>query len=460
MYPDETIAAVATPPGEGGIGIVRVSGPRAVEVVKRVFRPRNSGIDLDMVNKELVYGHVHDLQGGRIDEVLVAVMRSPHSYTREDVVEINCHGGFIPLKLTMETVLTMGVRLAEPGEFTKRAFLNGRLDLAQAEAVADLIRARTEESHRMAMEQLGGRLSGIVTRLQDDLLSLLAAVEAELDFPTDDVGEMDRETLSTRVGDILEALDRLLLSFATGRLFREGVSAVLAGKPNAGKSSLMNALLRWDRAIVTCVPGTTRDVIEETYVIRGIPLRLADTAGLRETGDPVEAAGIERTRRALELAGLVVMVGDAATGVSGEDRELASLVNGRPVVLAINKVDLARPEPAFQELAASLNGCPVVEVSAVTGAGLAGLEQAMVETVTAGSLPGETPLVAAARHARALGRARDLLQAVLARAGEGWPVDLLTIDLREAWEALGEITGSGAGAELIDRIFRDFCLGK
>ncbi|HUW66106.1 MAG TPA: tRNA uridine-5-carboxymethylaminomethyl(34) synthesis GTPase MnmE [Spirochaetia bacterium] len=461
VYEEDTIAAIATPPGEGGIGIVRVSGPEALVIVKDIFRPRASNVDLGRVKNRLVYGHVCDTDGTCIDEVLVGVMRSPHSYTREDVVEINCHGGFVALQLTLEAVLSRGARLAEPGEFTKRAFLNGRLDLAQAEAVADLIGARSVEGHRLALQQLGGRLSGEVAGLQDKLLSLLAAIEAELDFPTDDVGEMDRETLLARVRDILEHLAVILRGFAAGRLYREGVSTVLAGKPNAGKSSLLNALLRQDRAIVTSVPGTTRDVIEETLVVRGIPLRLADTAGLRETGDQVEKLGIERTRRAIELAGLVVLVGDAAAGVTREDHALAALVAGRPAVLAVNKVDLAPGGAAFAELAALLPGCRVVEVSALTGAGLPELEEAMAGMVLAGkALLGETPLVAARRHGQALERARDLLLALVEKSGEGWPVDLLTIDLREAWQALGEITGSAAGEEVIDRIFRDFCLGK
>jgi len=456
----DTIAAIATPPGEGGIGIVRVSGPEAVAIVKRIFSPKNSGIDLATLRNRLVYGHVYNAQGVCLDEVLVGVMRSPHSYTREDVVEINCHGGYVPLQLTLEAVLASGARLAEPGEFTRRAFLNGRLDLAQAEAVVDVIRARTRESHQLAMEQLGGRLSAEVTRLQDELLSLRAAIEAEIDFPGE-AGTMERESLIARVGELLSALTRLLAGFKVGRLYREGVSVVLVGKPNAGKSSLLNALLRRERAIVTPVPGTTRDFIEETVIIRGIPLRLIDTAGMRDTVDPVETAGQEHTRRAVSSAGLVVLVADAGAGVSAEDRDLAALVNGRPVLLAINKVDLTRPGSAFRELAAGLPGCPVVEISALTGEGISALEDTMTQVVIGGgALPGETPMVAAARHGEALARAREFLETVSQRAEEGWPLDLLTIDLREAWEALGEITGSAGGEELIDRIFRDFCLGK
>ena len=456
---EETIAAIATPPGEGGIGIVRVSGRDAVAILKSIFRPRSEGVDLDRVTHRLVYGHVYDGAGSPVDEVLVGIMRAPHSYTREDVVEINCHGGFWALRLTLEAVLASGARLAEPGEFTKRAFLNGRLDLAQAEAVADIIRARSAQAHRLAVSQLGGRLSARVGHLADRVLSLLAAVEAELDFPMEDVGETGGETLVREVRQILAALEELLRGFAAGRVYREGVSTVLAGKPNVGKSSLLNALTGCDRVIVTGVPGTTRDVIEESVVVGGVHLRLADTAGLHAGGDALEVLGMEKTRRALVDAGLVVLVGDAAAGVTAEDRQLAQDLAGRSVILAVNKTDLRPAGREFRELAASLPGCRMMEVSALTGAGLPELEQAMVDTVL-GNSRGETPLVAAARHGLALERARDALREVLDRAGAGWPLDILASDLRQAWEALGEITGSAAGSEVIDRIFRDFCLGK
>lgn len=458
---DDTIAAIATGPGEAGIGIVRVSGPLAVMVVNNIFRPLRPGIFLEQLKNQLVYGHVYDPEGELIDEVLVGIMRSPHSYTREDVVEINCHGGLLPLRLTLETVLSQGARLAEPGEFTKRAFLNGRIDLAQAEAVADLIKAKSVEDHRLAVEQLSGRVSEQVAGMQDELLSILAAVEAQLDFPTEDLGEMNSEALSNKVGGVVDRLAEALRGFAVGRVYREGVSTVLAGKPNAGKSSLLNALLGQDRAIVTSVPGTTRDVIEETHVVQGIPLLLADTAGLHSTSDQVEKMGMERTRKAVEMAGLVVLVGDSVAGVTKEDLELADIVAGRPVLLAVNKIDVTPPGNAFDEMARLLGGCPVLKISALTGVGLPQLEQAMVEMVLAGkTLPRKTPVVVTVRHAQALERARDFLLALKQKAGEGWPLEVLAIHLRDAWEALGEITGSAVGEDVIDRIFRDFCLGK
>jgi len=458
----DTIAAVATPLGEGGIGIVRVSGPLALDIAARLFQ---SAAGLDWRNcgsHRLFYGRVVDPADGRVvDEILLGVMRAPHSYTREDVVEFNCHGGMVALRRVLELVISCGARPAGPGEFTKRAFLNGRLDLAQAESVIDLIRARTEAGLHVAVAQLSGRLSRLIDELQDKLLGVLARLEAAIDFPEEDVEFVSAGDLRADLARLVRDVSALVEQAEVGRVYREGISTVIAGRPNVGKSSLLNALLRENRAIVTEIPGTTRDVIEEVLNVRGIPLKLADTAGLRETGDPVEKIGVERSRALLRRADLVLVVLDAAAGITAEDREILEQVRDKKGLVLINKCDLGDAASLSERLKKLVDDKPVLIVSALHGTGLDRLADAIAQLVLGGGIgAGDELLVSNVRHKSALQSCLFHLREVERSLNEGLPVDLLAIDLRAAWEALGEITGTTVSEDIIDRIFSDFCIGK
>jgi len=455
---NDTIAAISTPPGEGGVGMVRISGDKAFAIAEKVFRPARPG-DWRREGFKLHYGHAVDrVTGEVIDEVLLAVMKAPHTYTREDVVEINCHGGSVPLRAALKAVLDAGARLAAPGEFTKRAFLNGRIDLTQAESVIDVIRSKTEASLKVALSQLGGGLSLKINSLQDKILGMLAQLEASIDFPEDDVDEKSLRELKETAGEIIMGLDQLIEAAGRGRIYREGIMTVITGRPNVGKSSLLNALLGRERAIVTDIPGTTRDIIEETINIRGIPLVLADTAGLRETGDIVEIIGVEKTRQILAGAGLILFMIDAGQGVTGEDCEIIKTVDREKTILIINKIDVEEsPElPPEEEW-----NIPRVEISALKGEGIENLESKIEQMVTGGRTGSPDSIVVSnIRHESALVKTRGNLAEFMARADERVPPDLLSIDIRGAWETLGEITGSTVTEDLLDRIFNDFCIGK
>ncbi|MCL6612507.1 MAG: tRNA uridine-5-carboxymethylaminomethyl(34) synthesis GTPase MnmE [Peptococcaceae bacterium] len=453
---DDTIAAISTPLGEGGVGIIRISGKEAFKVARKVFRPARPK-DWLKETYRLHYGHVVDGNTGKvIDEVLVSVMKAPRTYTREDVVEINCHGGIVPLRETLKAVLAAGARPADPGEFTKRAFLNGRLDLTQAESVIDIIRSKTGESLKMAVSQLEGRLSRRIREIQDRVLGLLAGLEAAVDFPEDEIEEKEIEQLSETAGEIIRDLDGLIDDAETGRIYREGIRTIIAGRPNVGKSSLLNALLGRERAIVTDIPGTTRDVIEETLNIKGIPLVLMDTAGLRETMDLVERIGVEKARELLAGADLVLFVAEASEGLTREDREILKGMDRAKTILIFNKTDLRRDIRAPEA-----EGLPSVEISALTGEGLKALENKIEEVVAGGRIKSpESVIVSSARHEDAIRRARKHMEDFMASAAAGIPADLLSIDVRSSWEALGEITGTTLTEDLLERIFNDFCIGK
>ncbi len=457
---DDTIAAISTPIGAAGIGIVRISGPDAVPVAESVFRNKKKRKLSDARNHSMLYGHVVDAAGNVVDEVLVSLMRGPHSFTAEDVVEINCHGGVVAVRKTLEAVLNAGARPAEPGEFSKRAFLNGRIDLAQAESVIDLINAKTEKSLQVAVDQLGGSLSGQVRAIGDQLLELMAHIEAGIDFPEHDIEELSRAQIEEKTASALSHIRKMIESAATGKVFREGLKTAIIGKPNVGKSSLLNALLREKRAIVTDIPGTTRDIIEEVVSIRGIPLVLVDTAGIRETEDVVEKIGVERSKEMFTEADLVLLMIDASTGLTEEDREILPLVGDKKCLVIINKTDIKK-DFDVSEIQRHTGKKDVIEMSLFRGEGLETLEKRIEEIVYAGVTPGrEDILVTSIRHKNALEKAARSLEEVLAAVSAHLPTDCMAIDLKAAWDSLGEITGETVSEDLVDQIFSRFCIGK
>lgn len=451
----DTIAAIATPPGEGGIGIVRLSGSEAIAIAANIFTSIKQR-DIRQAGQRVFLGHIIDHDGEAIDEVLVHIMRAPHSYTREDVVEINCHGGAGPLNAVLERILERGARLAGPGEFTQRAFLNGRLDLVQAEAVIDRIQARTRAGLRAASAAAEGALSKAIGEMANTLADALARIEAALDFPDEDLPELVDEALRSQLEDVRIRMNTLLATAEVGRLYREGASVAIVGRPNVGKSSLFNALLRDARAIVSAHPGTTRDRIEEVITIEGIPVRLTDTAGVRTADNEIERMGVALARDALQNADMILFVIDASEAITGEDQTLAQelRVTDQPVIVACNKIDLAEnvalPDLGFAE------SC---SVSAVTGEGLEALEAALAHVLIhdESAAPGQALLTR--MHQRdSLRRAEQALARVLGQFDAS--PEFLSIDLREALSALGEITGETTPEDILERIFSSFCIGK
>jgi tRNA modification GTPase len=458
IYGDDTIAAIATGMGEAGIGVVRVSGPKAIAVGDNVFRARKGTGLAGRRSHSVVYGWVVEPGTGRpVDEALAIVMKGPHSFTGEDVVELHCHGGQVAVRRVLDAALGGGARLADPGEFTRRAFLNGRMDLSQAEAVIDVIRAKTDRAMDAAVHQLSGGLGAEVQVLRDRLLEVAAHLEADIDFPELDLEVQTHDQVVHNCQWVLERVQGLLAGARQGKLLRDGFRVVLAGRPNVGKSSLLNRLVRENRAIVTEVPGTTRDVIEEWINLRGLPVIVTDTAGIRETSDVVERLGVDRSRAMLERADLVLVIIDAVTGVTGEDRELMALLpEGTQRVVVANKVDLA-PE-GVEQVRSLVDNFKVLGVSAETGAGIDGLEAVIADS--AGLNDREEAMVANARQEEALRRAAEHAEGALQTRRAGFGSDLISIDVRGAWVALGEITGETVGEDLLDQIFSRFCIGK
>jgi tRNA modification GTPase len=452
----DTIAAISTPPGEAGIGIVRLSGPEAETIARRLFRPRRSHPHWQ--SHRLYLGHILDSQGEILDEVLLTLMRAPQTYTREDVVEIHCHSGFAVLRAILGEVLAQGARLARPGEFTLRAFLSGRLDLSQAEAVLEVIKARTQASLRVAAAHLSGGLGQRLGELGAALLGVLVRLEAALDFPEEAL-ELSPEAIKEALAGPQQGLEHLMITYRQGRLLREGVKVVLAGRPNVGKSSLLNRLLDADRAIVTDIPGTTRDVIEETFTLGGLALCLSDTAGLREARDLVEELGVARSRERLAQADLVLYLVDASEPFSAEDSQVLGELADRPVLIVMNKMDLAQ-KLQVDEIR-RISSHPTVAISALTGQGLEDLEQAVLDLVLGGGVRTDGEMVTQARHAELLGRAGGALgraRGLLDQADPPW--ELVALEVKEALLALREITGEEVGDAVLDHIFSEFCIGK
>ncbi len=456
-HPSDTIAAISTPLGEGGLAVVRVSGTGALRAVDACFEPvgRAATKPSTAPTHTLHFGRLTS-EGRVIDEVLVAVMRAPRTYTREDVVEISCHGGLLPAKLVLATILKQGVRLAQPGEFTQRAFLNGRLDLAQAEAVADIIHARTELALAAAEHQLAGKLSQRINRLRDDLMLVLAHVEAHLDFPEEDIAPDTHSGLLERMRAGLGFVDELLRTADDGQVLRRGVRAAIVGRPNVGKSSLLNQLLGRDRAIVSPTPGTTRDTIEETANIGGIPVVFVDTAGLREAEDVIEQEGVRRSHQAARQSELLLEVLDASLPWTPEDAgRLAASPRSRRL-LVLNKSDL----PGQLELPAELRP-QAIAVSCLTGRGLEELKNAIRDRVWSGGIRAEMlEVMINARHQDALRRARVALSRAHHGLEAGIPLDLVAVETRIAVNAVGEVVGKTTTEDLLDRIFSTFCIGK
>lgn len=466
----DTIAAVATPPGLGGIAVVRVSGPGALNAASRVFRsPAGASADVaELPSHTVHYGYVvHPTEETTVDEVLMVLMKQPRTYTGEDVVEFNCHGGPVPVNGVLGAVLAAGARMAEPGEFTLRAFLNGRMDLSQAEAVVDVIEARSRTGARLALDQLQGRLGRLIRQLRSELLDVMAHLEVVLDYPEMDIDEQDRRETRDRLCRMTRQLQQLIDTASRSRPFREGVRTVILGRPNVGKSSLLNALLQRERAIVTEHPGTTRDVLEETLVVRGIPLVLMDTAGLRTGTDMVEQLGVERARRAAAEAELILLVADDSEPLTEEDFAVLrdpGVNEAARVIVVVNKVDLEVRAVSGEDVRRLVEGeVPVVRVSALTRRGLESLEECIYETVLGdgdAGLDAEGAVVSSARHEECLRRARGAMAQAVEALQAGMPVDLVSVDLRESLEALGTITGEAATEDLLNRIFSRFCVGK
>lgn len=455
----DTIAAISTPSGEGGIAVIRVSGPDSIEVADRIVSCKSKLKDVP--THTVHYGHILDPETGeRVEEALVTVMRAPRSFTTEDVVEISCHGGIISVNKVLGLVLDQGARLAEPGEFTKRAFLNGRIDLAQAEAVIDLIRAKSDRAFRIALKQVEGALSAQVKALRHKLVELMAHIEVNIDYPEHDVEEVTNAHIRERCESAIEELNGLLRSAEQGKILREGIVTAIVGRPNVGKSSLLNALARENKAIVTDIPGTTRDVIEEYVNLDGIPLRLLDTAGIRETEDVVERIGVERSRSALSEADLILLVLNRSEPLHEDEKRLMDEVADRQCIVILNKSDL----PSAIDLAFIEERFPaerIVSMSAKEHEGLDRLGEAIGKLFFGGSLEtNDMTYVSNVRHIHLLKQAKRSLEEARQAAEQFVPIDMIQIDIRNAWESLGELVGDSVGESLIDQIFSQFCLGK
>ncbi len=456
---EDTIAAVATAYGEGGIGIIRISGEKALPILREIFEFH--GETNTFISRRMTYGKIIDKENNRlIDEVLAVYMKGPKTYTAEDVVEINCHGSVVSLRKTLALVLRKGARLAKPGEFTKRAFLNGRLDLSQAEAVIDMIRAKTDKSFDAAVSQLEGGLSLKVEEIRQKLLDLLVEITVNIDYPDEDIEEMTYDKLEESIVEAHNMIEKLLATASTGRMIREGIKIAIVGKPNVGKSSLMNGLLKEKRAIVTDIPGTTRDTIEEVLSIRNIPVYLVDTAGIRETSDKVEKMGIEKSKEAFNRADFILFILDGSQPLEEEDIQIMELLERRKSLVMINKRDLGTVI-SKDEISAKLPDCRVIEASLVEGEGITEIEDAVEELVYGGEITQkESTMVGNVRHIELLQQGRQSLADALQMTQKREALDFIEVDVKNAYEKLGEIIGETVSDDIINEVFARFCLGK
>ncbi|MEC6856081.1 tRNA uridine-5-carboxymethylaminomethyl(34) synthesis GTPase MnmE [Staphylococcus aureus] len=456
----DTITSISTPMGEGAIGIVRLSGPQAVEIADILYKGKH--LLNDVPSHTINYGHIIDPESKEVvEEVMVSVLRAPKTFTREDIIEINCHGGILTINRVLELTMTYGARMAEPGEFTKRAFLNGRIDLSQAEAVMDFIRSKTDRASKVAMNQIEGRLSDLIKKQRQSILEILAQVEVNIDYPEyDDVEDATTEFLLEQSKEIKQEINRLLDIGAQGKIMREGLSTVIVGKPNVGKSSMLNNLIQDNKAIVTEVAGTTRDVLEEYVNVRGVPLRLVDTAGIRETEDIVEKIGVERSRKALSQADLILFVLNNNEALTQEDYTLYEVVKNEDVIVIVNKMDLEQ-NIDINEVKDMIGDTPLIQTSMLKQEGIDELEIQIRDLFFGGEVQNQDmTYVSNSRHISLLKQARQTIQDAIDAAESGVPMDMVQIDLTRTWEILGEIIGETASDELIDQLFSQFCLGK
>lgn len=456
----DTITSISTPMGEGAIGIVRLSGPEAVEIGDKLYKGKKQLKDVP--SHTINYGHIIDPETDEVvEEVMISVLRAPKTFTREDIIEINCHGGILTINRILELTMTYGARMAEPGEYTKRAFLNGRIDLSQAEAVMDFIRSKTDRASKVAMNQIEGRLSDLIKQQRQSILEILAQVEVNIDYPEyDDVEDATTEFLLAQSKKIKNEIDQLLETGTQGKIMREGLSTVIVGKPNVGKSSMLNNLIQDNKAIVTEVAGTTRDVLEEYVNVRGVPLRLVDTAGIRDTEDIVEKIGVERSRKALSEADLILFVLNNNEPLTEEDRTLYEVIKNEDAIVIVNKTDLER-RLDIEVVKTMIGDTPLIQTSMLKQEGIDELELQIRDLFFGGEVQNQDmTYVSNSRHISLLKQARQTIQDAIDAAEAGIPMDMVQIDLTRTWEILGEIIGESASDELINQLFSQFCLGK
>lgn len=461
MESKDTITAISTPPGENGIGIVRISGPSALEIADRMFTPKKrpgKKMVTRLKSHALHYGHIVS-NGRKIDEVLLTIMRKPRTYTREDIVEINCHSGIVVLKQILDLVVFHGARIAEPGEFTKRAFLNGRIDLVQAEAVLDVITSRTSEGLKIAERQLRGETSIKIKSARSKLMDIISDIEADINFPEENLSASGPSSPKESLCKVERELLKLIDSSEKGIILKEGITTVICGKPNVGKSSLMNSFLKQDRAIVTPVPGTTRDTIEETVNVRGVPLRIVDTAGIIHIEDEVAKESVARSKHCMSIADLILVVLDSSDRLSKLDLEIIDIVKDKKTIVVVNKTDL--PEALqIDEIKNHLHDKRIIRVSAKSGLGLEELEDAIYDIFWSGEVSTEGIFISNSRHLEALKKAFDFARGALRSIDEGRPLEFISLDLKDAADALGIITGEVFTEDLLETIFNKFCIGK
>ena len=456
---NDTIVAISTPLGEGGIGMVRMSGKNALKIADKVFRSKNKEKPSQFTTYTTHYGHIID-KNQIIDEIILTVMRSPKSYTKEDIVEINCHSGIVPLRKVLELVIKEGGRLAQPGEFTKRAFLNGRIDLAQAEAVLDVIKAKTDSSLKVAINQLKGSLSEEITKIRENLLQLYTHIEACIDFPEEDVKILSNSDMLNNLKRTTKRLKQLIDTADNGKVLRDGITTVICGKPNVGKSSLMNAFLRENRVIVSHIPGTTRDTIEELVNIRGIPLKIVDTAGIMDSDDHLTKEGVVRSRTYIKTADLVLFLLDASEELHDKDLAIMEEVKDKKTIVVINKTDLPKKLDT-KKINSHLHDKKVIEISVEKNKNLEKLEKAVTEMVWHGKItPSNDPLITNVRHKNALVSSYESLNEVIISLENKLSPELVAINMREGIDKLGEVIGQMISEDILDRIFSEFCIGK
>lgn len=453
----DTIAAISTPRGEGGISIVRISGSESLEILQKIFKPKNNKLIKDLKNYSINYGHIFDNKN-IIDEVLVSIMKAPNTYTKEDIVEINCHGGFLITEKVLQTVLKNGARIAEVGEFTKRAFLNGRIDLTQAEAISDIIHGKTEKSLSLSLNQLRGDLREKIEIIKKSILDLAAHINVVLDYPEEGIDDPIPKDLFFNLKKASAEIKDLILSYDKGKIIKDGIKTAIIGKPNVGKSSILNSLLREERAIVTQIPGTTRDIIEEGININGIPLVLVDTAGIRNTDDIVENIGVNKSKELINSADLILYVIDSSKDLEEEDFRIHNFINNEKVIGILNKVDIKKEI----DLSKLTKVKKWIEISATSNFGIENLENEIYKYVIDEKIDDSSQkfIITNVRHKSALEKTNMALDNIFQTVQDGMPMDLMAVDIKDALDSLGEVTGEISSEDLLDHIFSNFCVGK